>query len=108
MRNQTGRHTAPATMQSCPADNTSRFVAVQVDVWAASNIVIHTEIAQEIAAGWCDSLTDALTRFATAGRIGSQADLLCEIQDCIDVASSEVTARELRATYAYVLACPTA
>jgi hypothetical protein len=54
-------------MQPCPQDNTSDYVKAQVESWIRyPSIVIHAEMAREIAAWWAQPEND-FALFACAG-----------------------------------------
>jgi len=105
-----GQHQPPAVMQPCPADNTDRHVAAQVQTWQRDQVVVHTEVAREIAAWWqTPARSDAFQGFAGAGLI------LAGLPDAIDSAlraeerngcGDPVVQHSLAALAAYVAACP--
>jgi hypothetical protein len=88
-----GNHTPPAQYQPVPLDNTSDYVRAQVLMWARgsdTDMLIHPEIAREIAAWWAMP-NNALATFATTGRITDQLaeDIAEELQELL--ASREET-----------------
>lgn len=64
-----GNHIPPVQTQPEPADNTSEYVNAQVARWVATGVLIATETAREIAAGYQDPRNDDYAPFASTGTI---------------------------------------
>lgn len=64
-------HETPEETQSCPRDNTSRYVYAQVSRWQRTDELIHPEAAMEIAAWWHGPgrLDAAITAFSHSGTV---------------------------------------
>lgn len=79
MRNY-GTPYIPRETQGKPVDNTSDFVRAQLKIWIDEGVLIHPEIAWEIAAWWQSGSTPALTRLAANGSMqGEYRNLIEEI-----------------------------
>ncbi len=111
-----GNHTPPAVMQLMPPDNTSLYVWHQVAEWAATGIVVHSEIAREIAGGYATSAKGigmAFTTFSTTGMIVEDfgAFIVQEFEHFRGAASIHDGSEEignvlwLKALHAYIVEC---
>lgn len=88
MRGKPQFHTPPEGTQPQPADNTSRFVSLQVDTFTYGShatpkgTLIHSEIAQEIAAWW-QAPGNSFSAFAHTGTITDDLipDIAAEITE---------------------------
>lgn len=82
---ETSKHKPPQWMQPCPQDNTSEYVAAQVEHWVRRPYfteIIHTEVAREIASWFASSSTRGMifATFATTGGIPIEDDFLAAIR----------------------------
>lgn len=70
MRRRWG-HVTPEETQPTPRDNTARHVYAQVSRWLRTDVLVHPEIAMEIAAWWQGPgrLDTAITAFSHSGAI---------------------------------------
>jgi len=102
MRNR-WNHTAPANTQPCPEDNTTVYIAEQVERYHHDHAqLLHPEAAMEIAAWWHGPSNPGFTAFSHTGTI--TADLFTELRAELAKARGS-DARDLDALSAYVHAC---
>lgn len=75
-------HHAASNVQPVPEDNTSEYVHAQVAVWADTGVLIHPEMALEIAA-WRQEGDNAFAQFASTGTIteGLLDEIRAEIRE---------------------------
>jgi hypothetical protein len=99
-------HATPVPTQPCPENNTSTLIAEQVAWWfcGPDSVLIHPEVAMEIAAWWDSFSNHGLHTFATTGTITET--LLDEINAELAKIPSDFNARHLDALAAYVRAVP--
>lgn len=64
-------HVSPEDHQPCPIDNTSRHVMAQASRWGRTGVLIHPEIAMEIASWWASPAPRdaAIAAFASHGEV---------------------------------------
>jgi hypothetical protein len=77
-------------MLACPLDNTSEWVQLHVTQANLKGLLIHTEIAQEIAAGYATPRSDGLLfrEFADTGEVSG--DLILAIDKLRDNEEREI------------------
>jgi len=83
-----GTHYVPRTHQAMPADNTSTFVYQQVRVWVDTGVLIHPEMAWEIAAWYSTpgrGPGQAFTHLEATGRM-----LFDELMHAIDLEKAKL------------------
>jgi len=96
-------HQPPARTQQEPLDNTSNYIAEQIEVWRKTGQLIHPETAMEIAAWW-QMPSNSFSQFASTGHIAS--DLIQTVKDQMEVApEASPHTQELSALLAYLEAC---
>lgn len=92
-----GQHVPPINMQSRPEDNTSKYCIDQINAWSNEDptVLIHTEIAREIASWYQSSGIQGhnFSAFASSGKIfnpGLQFSILREIDNHMDGIESDL------------------
>jgi len=102
-------HHASDTTQPTPEDNGSADVEAQVGVWVSTGVLIHAEIAMEIAAWWHAPRSEGFTPFSHKGTV--TPELVPEIRSEIKWLAADSTEdseairtniRDLCALWAYV------